>query len=615
MIDPTPGPDTPRDASEAPSEQPSSGFMAMIPRIPGYQLAGKLGEGGMGKVYRAIQLSLSRPVAIKFLTASANGHAPAITFQRESRVMASLSHPNVVAIYDCGQIDGQYYLVMEHVTGSTLRELIQPGNPWSVDRALSFLEAIAQALTYIHGQGILHLDLKPENVLCGKHGEIKMTDFGLASPHVDARTLSELGLSQGTVDYCAPEQRYGLPTDQRSDLFSLAILAYELLTGRLPGRVYVPASQRNPRLPPGVDAVLERGLARDPDQRYASVEEFRQALADALRRPRPLLLVGGLLLVAALVGLLAWLRAGPGDNTATAQTRAWILYEHPETLAWLAGAEADPPLPKHAGLAVKRLRLSEQPPGHSLDPQLPLWPSPRPVLVLSSPKTWGFFHPLMDSSLADRIVAQWSKLAELPPVPAGTNLLEAGSFDGDGFSKAAENAPWRARTLAAWVKGDQIDIGFPPDRPGNPALFLVKRDARDASHRLGVFQKLSSKPGTIMLLRYRARAEDGEGRLAIGPRYPILIPKQDQSLPASRLRALCLPHRYLQDIPDSDSLEYWLLDWVTPTAEWQTYYVIWESPPYSSETRSRNLEIAFAGLGKVWIDDVELFTWEDGIAP
>jgi serine/threonine-protein kinase len=223
-------------------------------------------------------------VAIKRLNPSPAGQASLPILHRESHLMAALAHPHIVAIHDCGHIHGWDYLVMEYVTGTSLRALMQPGRPWPVDRAAPLLDAIAQALAYIHEQGILHLDLKPENVLYAANGMVKITDFGLALPRIDAHTLSELGLSQGTLDYCSPEQRYGLPLDQRGDVFSLATLAYELLTGRLPGRVYVPASQRNPLLSARIDAVLCRGLARDADARYPSVEEFRHDLMGAPQR-------------------------------------------------------------------------------------------------------------------------------------------------------------------------------------------------------------------------------------------------------------------------------------------------------------------------------------------
>lgn len=237
----------------------------------------------MGEVFRAVRSGQKRPVAIKILK-PVPPHCIAgsgASLVRESQLMASLAHPNVVAVYECGETAGRAYLVIEYVEGTTLRSLLTPGQPLPLRQAAVLLDTVARALTYIHGRGILHLDLKPENVLCGQDGVVKLSDFGLALPQVDARTLSELGLAQGTLDYCAPEQRYGLPIDERADLFALAILAYELLTGRLPGRVYVPATSRNPALPAGLDRVLQRGLARDPDERYATVEEFRQDLTGA----------------------------------------------------------------------------------------------------------------------------------------------------------------------------------------------------------------------------------------------------------------------------------------------------------------------------------------------
>jgi serine/threonine-protein kinase len=250
-----------------------------FPTIPNYRLEEKLGEGGMGTVYRATQLDPRRTVAVKLLNPLPGGQAPVCAFLREVNSMAALAHPGVVAIHDCGHIDGRLYLVVEYVAGPNLRALMQPGRPWPADRAGVLLDRIARALAFIHSVGFLHLDLKPENVLlAGDTLTPKITDFGLAQPHGDASTLSELGLAEGTVEYCSPEQRYGLPVDARSDLFALATLAYELLTGQLPGRVYVPATRRNPLLPSGLDEVLRRGLARDPEERYRTVEDFRADL-------------------------------------------------------------------------------------------------------------------------------------------------------------------------------------------------------------------------------------------------------------------------------------------------------------------------------------------------
>jgi Tol biopolymer transport system component len=278
--------------------------------MAGYDLLDRIGEGGMGQVYRATQLSLGRTVAVKFLHTVGGEVGEGRGLHRESRLMAALAHPHVVTIYDCGQTEGRPYLVMELIDGTTLRSRMTPERPWTIAEAAPVLDAIAQALSYIHEQGILHLDLKPENVLCTKNGTIKITDFGLAVAHVDVRTLAELGLARGTIDYCSPEQRHGLPLDARSDVFSLAAMAYELLTGHLPSRVYFPATRYNRRLPRAVDEVLRRGLSRHPQDRPATVREFHQALLRALgwRKSTParrqlLLAVGGALLGIVLAAL------------------------------------------------------------------------------------------------------------------------------------------------------------------------------------------------------------------------------------------------------------------------------------------------------------------------
>ena len=246
-------------------------------QIPGYRLLEKLGEGGMCAVYRAADEATAAEVAIKVLTADQSVRA----FRRETQLMASLAHPHVVAIYAFGETADHYYLVMEYVAGTSLRARMAAGQPWSLERTLQVVTTVGQALVHMHAQGILHLDLKPENVLCGNKGEIKVTDFGLSQPRVDAARPTGLEVAQGTVDYCAPEQRYSLPVDPRADLFALATLTYELLTGWLPGRVFAPARRANPAVPPALDDVLRRALARDRDERQASVEEYVHALRRA----------------------------------------------------------------------------------------------------------------------------------------------------------------------------------------------------------------------------------------------------------------------------------------------------------------------------------------------
>lgn len=252
--------------------------------IPGYHLIEKIGEGGTGKVYRALHVASKRTVAIKFLTVPPADATTDASFRRESELMAAIRHPHVVAVYEWGVLENRAYLVMEYVDGVSLRARMADKRPFAPKAALPVLDAIADALACIHAKGILHLDLKPENVLCGANGDFKITDFGLALPHLDARELAELGLAQGTIDYCSPEQRYGLPLDQRADLFAFAVLVYEMLTASLPGRVFVPASRRNRRLHASVDGALASALARDKDDRPESVSVWYTVMRCALKR-------------------------------------------------------------------------------------------------------------------------------------------------------------------------------------------------------------------------------------------------------------------------------------------------------------------------------------------
>lgn len=573
----------------------------------------------MGEVYRATQLSLQRTVAVKFLDPAADGDTS--IFQRESHLMAALAHPNVVTIHDCGQAGGRNYLIMEHVRGTPLRAQMEPGCPWTVSRAAPVLEAVALALAYIHAQGILHLDLKPENVLSTEGGQIKISDFGLALSRQDAQALAGGGLYAGTMDYCAPEQRFGLALDPRCDVFSLAVVAYELLTGRVPGRVYVPVSEHNPRLSPAMDDVLRRGLARKPTNRFATVEDFRQALAGAMRdRRRPLrwlIAAAGLSLLGGILLTLPWWSAKVSPITTLAISSAtppatqpvvqpspvkcWCIHDQPEELGWLTGKGIVGPAAVVAEMPVRGER-----PDSRLD--LPVWPKPRPVLVITAPNALAFVHPLTDSGLAARIVQDWPRLRDWS-LPAEDNLIANGNFE-EGLLRF-----WNIWDYAQPGKGqEQIEQGVPPGEAVNRAVSFTRSNPEQARSGLVLWHALPAMPErAVMVLRYRARTESGDGRLCVMPRLPLHIPKDDKTETAGRLRARSEVMQSEDADPLPDRWLYRLRDWVRPPAQWQTYYVIWEQPAFPLRERHRNVDIWYLGLGKVWVDDVELFAWKPGM--
>jgi serine/threonine-protein kinase len=575
---------------------------ATAPCIPGLELREKIGEGGMGVVYRAVHLTLQREVAVKVLRAPLDEDGGVPAWLRESRLMASLAHPNILAIHDAGQVEGHNYLVVEHAAGGSLRARMEPGRPWPLAQAVEALDRIARALEHIHQQGVLHLDLKPENILYTADGQIKITDFGLSVPRDDTRALLDDRPYQGTIDYGAPERRYGLALDARHDVFSLATLAYELLTGRLPGRVYVPASRRNPRLPAGIDDVLRRGLARDPKERYQSIAQFRQALLGACRRRRvPVWLLGGVVALAALLaGLLVVTLFRPSVTpSAVVPPRLWLLYEQPDDLALFD-------LPD---VAVERMSIKDPSRPLPLELPLPVWPTPRPVLVVHSPGAWGLVHPLLDSTLGQRVVDDWPALLRAV-VPAEKNYVKAGGFDGDCLATKHRGTLWRVGDTTDWKRTRQITLDRPADRPDNPALQLTNLDPARARDVLGCYQPLARvpAPGSVAVLRYRARAEQGQAGLAVYAGMPVVVGAGDKGPAARRIRALGTaqaPDRFL----------YRCTGWVRPTDDWQTYLVIVQTPPFPTRVPDCKLVIDVVGTGQVWVDDVEWFVWQPGSAP
>src|SRR5262245_25735399 len=246
--------------------------------FPQLEVLELLGQGGMGIVYKARQPRLDRLVALKILPEEA-GRDPAFAerFAREARALARLSHPGVVAVYDFGQGDGRYYLLMEFVDGVNLRHLLREGR-LKPEEALKIVPQVCEALQYAHEQGVVHRDIKPENILLDRKGHVKIADFGLAKLLGQKAAASALTGSRqvmGTPHYIAPEQIERPQTvDHRADIYSLGVVFYEMLTGELPLGRFAPPSQKV-QVDVRLDEVVLRSLEKEPERRYQQACEIK----------------------------------------------------------------------------------------------------------------------------------------------------------------------------------------------------------------------------------------------------------------------------------------------------------------------------------------------------
>jgi eukaryotic-like serine/threonine-protein kinase len=260
-----------------------------------YRIIRRLGSGGMANVYLAEDEELGRRVAIKVLDEKhAKDEQFVERFRREAKNAASLSHPNIVSIYDRGEAEGTFYIAMEYVEGRTLKDLILARGPLPVDQAVSYARQILSALRFAHRKGIVHRDIKPHNVLVDNDGRLKVTDFGIA--RAGASQMTEAGSIIGTAQYLSPEQARGAPVDQRSDLYSVGVVLTEMLTGAVPftgdtpveiamkhiSAVPKPPSVSRPDVPEDLDLVTVRALAKDPRERFQTAEEMDSELGRVL---------------------------------------------------------------------------------------------------------------------------------------------------------------------------------------------------------------------------------------------------------------------------------------------------------------------------------------------
>ncbi len=296
-------------------------------RLGGYRLERLIGVGGMGVVYRALDADGETPVAVKVLHGEMTLRRDAFVerFRREAKALSRLEHPGIVRLRDSGEDQGRHYLVMEHVDGENLGQLLADG-PLELGRAVDVVVQVCEALAYAHAQGIVHRDIKPANILV-KGDEVKVVDFGLAQITGWESTLSTLtrtNLAMGTFNYLSPEQRRSAKqVDGRADLFSLGVVLYEALTGDLPLGAFAPPSRKVPALPRRLDGIVRRVLAVEPEERYPDAEALAAALrplARPARLPRATAAaIGVALLVGVAGGGLWWLwPQGPGAKRGEA---------------------------------------------------------------------------------------------------------------------------------------------------------------------------------------------------------------------------------------------------------------------------------------------------------
>ena len=352
--------------------------------VAGYKLEERIGAGGLGTVYRALRASpggapepprarrvgvdegVAKGVALKFLSPSLAGEPEIVKrFAREVKMLETLEHPAIVRVIDHGEENGVPWFAMELVEGTDLRARLAKG-ALTVDEARATFARLFAALGHAHGKGIVHRDLKPANVLLSADGA-KLADFGIArldpdgGPGSSVTRLTETAAIIGSFPYMSPEQRGGQPIDRRSDLFSVGVMLYEALTGRLPQGAFAPPSRLNGTVPPRLDAVVSQLLQFEPEARYPSAMDAAVALEAALR-PRPSMrpvLAGGALVAVLLALVIPSVMNSGGRNVGEKKQTAVLGQQGTENVqnASFTTANDAPPTP---ALGTKTTKSDKQ---------------------------------------------------------------------------------------------------------------------------------------------------------------------------------------------------------------------------------------------------------------
>ncbi|GIV21429.1 MAG: hypothetical protein KatS3mg023_3180 [Armatimonadota bacterium] len=456
-----------------------------------YRILREIGGGGMARVFEAEDQTIGRKVALKVLV------PPSVVpesekcllierFQQEARAAGTLSHPNIVTLYEVGEFEGAHYIAMEMLTGKTVRELLQEQGRIPVDQALNILLQVARALDYAHKQGVVHRDVKPDNIVVTDEGQVKLTDFGIARAANDL-LRTQKGMLVGSPAYMSPEQILGEPVDYRTDIYSLGVTAYEMLTGRKPfdaaavtavmHRIVYDEPDAAPDLPRPAETALRHALAKKPEERPRSAIAFVEELSAAYY----------------------------GAAVVSPEARISV-----------------PSYPVH--LEKEKARMSPHPSFSSSRSQRLYWGIGALVLVLvlAGIFVWRSLSPSKEQ-FGVRIVDIGELATSTPAVATNFVLndfeLSPGSWQAENKGLKLERVRGGASQAAYWLKVSGVQLA-----PGESVAISCLPETRDWSRFGGIISLDVLVPGTAPAdLRVMIEVEDSTGGLQAMPGEGVLL--------------------------------------------------------------------------------------------